>query len=149
MNINDNRFSRSINRQIEEAQKSGAFDNLPGKGKPLKLTSNANADPETELAFKLLQDNQYTLPWIEKGQQIDKALAAARESLSQSWDLLQRSGTGEQWAQDEWARAKNVFRERIVALNRLIRDYNLEIPNLRFERFILDADAEIGKVQGP
>lgn len=141
------RFSRGISRQIEEAQKNGAFDNLPGKGRPLNINKNPNANPETEMAFKLLQDNEFTLPWIDKGQQIDRDLETARKALRMSWNLLQRSGMDSRWAQDEWLRAKNAFREQIAAVNRVIRDYNLEIPNLRFERFILDSEAEIAKLQ--
>ncbi len=146
MSLSD-QISRGISRQIEEAQRKGDFDNLPGKGKPLKLDINPGADPEKELAYKLLKDNDFVLPWIEKGQQIDRDLSAARKALAVTWDLVRRSGAGDRWVQDEWLRAQDVFRERIAVLNRLIRDYNLEIPNLRFERFILDAEREIEKVR--
>ena len=141
------RISRGINRQIEEAQEKGAFDNLPGKGKRLNLDSNPFADPEKELAYRLLQDNNFVLPWIEKGQDIDRELAIIRKMLSDTWTLVRDLGSEEKWAQDEWARAESVFRTRLEQLNNKIRDYNLEIPNLRFERFILSADSEIDKIR--
>ena len=141
------RISRGINRQIEEAQEKGAFDNLPGKGKRLNLDSNPFADPEKELAYRLLQDNNFVLPWIEKGQDIDRELAIIRKMLSDTWTLVRDLRSEEKWAQDEWARAESVFRTRLEQLNNKIRDYNLEIPNLRFERFILSADSEIDKIR--
>ena len=65
-----NRHDRGVGRQIEEAQKKGHFDNLPGKGKPLRIRKDPNVDPEEDAAFKILNDNDFTLPWIEKGRQI-------------------------------------------------------------------------------
>lgn len=140
-------LERGVSRQIEEAQKKGFFDNLPGKGKPLKLNENPYVDPEKDAAYRLLNDNEFTLPWIEKGQLIDRELAAARHALSLTWDMVQRSGPGETWVGVEWDRATAVFRERIGLINRLTRDYNIEIPSLRLERFILDAEAEINKIK--
>lgn len=140
------KFERGISRQIEEAQRKGAFDNLPGKGKPLKLDLNPNANPETEAAFRLLKDNNFTLPWMAKGQQIERDLESARKSLALTWELVQRSGPAEGWVQEELSRAKAAFRLKIADLNKQIRDYNLEIPHPRLERFILDVDAEIAKI---
>ena len=86
---------------------------------------------------------------MEKGQQIDRILEEARRALALTWDLVQRSDTGDAWVREEWDRAGAVFRARIAQANRLTRDYNLEIPSLRLERFILDADAEIDKIVSP
>lgn len=140
-------LARGVGRQIEEAQKKGVFNNLPGKGKPLNLNENPYVDPEKDAAYKLLNDNEFILPWMEKGQQIDREFAAARQALSLTWDLVLRSGPGETWVGAEWERAAAVFRERIAQINRLTRDYNLEIPSLRLERFILDAEAEINRIK--
>lgn len=142
-------MERGVGRQIEEAQKKGYFDNLAGKGKPLKLDRYPSGSPETDAAFKILNDNDFMLPWMEKGQQIDRILEEARRALALTWDLVQRSDTGDAWVREEWDRAIAVFRARIAQANRLTRDYNLEIPSLRLERFILDADAEIEKTVSP
>ena len=45
-----------IDELIEEGRRQGAFDNLPGAGKPLNLRRNRYA-PETELAHDLLRQN--------------------------------------------------------------------------------------------
>jgi DnaJ family protein C protein 28 len=142
-------FERGISRQIEQAQKDGRFDNLPGKGKPLKLNANPNADPARQAAYQLLDDNDFSLPWIEKGKQIERDLETARTALSRTWELVSAAAPGETWLQDEWERAAAEFRDRIAAVNKLIRNFNLEIPNLRLERFILDPEREITRISTP
>lgn len=42
------------------------------EGRPLKIGGNPNASPEMEAAYRLLKDNGYLLPWMEKGRQIDR-----------------------------------------------------------------------------
>jgi hypothetical protein len=139
-------IQRGIDRQIAEAQKKGKFDNLPGAGEPLKLDSNPLADPAAELANKLLKDNDFLPPWMDRGQRIDRALAAARAKLTSAWKLLQ-DHPGETWLVTEWKKSQDEFRAAVGNLNAEIRNYNLEIPNVRFERFSLDAEREIQKVQ--
>ncbi len=140
------RIQRGIDRQIEEARRQGKFDNLPGSGKPIKKDAFTPGKDENRLAYKLLNDNNFLLPWMEKGRQIDKDLNAARKALHQSWLFFSREGRAD-WVAQDWIQARNVFRRRIAEINAQIRDYNLEIPNLRFERLVLDAEAEIEKIQ--
>lgn len=142
-------WQKSIDIQIEEAQRSGKFDNLPGKGKPLKLNENPFQDPALDAAYTLLKDNDFTLPWIAEGKEIDESLANARLALARSWALYQRDQVGQHaaWAKSEWARAESAFREQITAINKKISNYNVAIPNHRFEKFKINPDAEIESVQ--
>jgi DnaJ family protein C protein 28 len=140
------RIQRGIDRQIEEARRQGKFDNLPGKGRPIKKDAFLQGNDENRLAFKLLKDNNFVLPWMDKGLRIEKDLDAARQALAQSWLFYRREGRTA-WVAQDWVRAKTDFRRRIAKINELIRDYNLEIPHLRFERFVVDVEAEIEKIQ--
>jgi hypothetical protein len=45
--------------KIREAQREGAFDNLPGAGKPLCLDDEANVPPEMRMAYKILKNSGY------------------------------------------------------------------------------------------
>ena len=64
----------------------GKFDNLPGKGKPLHLDeTNPHADPEWELAYRMLKESGYSLPWIETIREIEKDIEAARRDLQRAW----------------------------------------------------------------
>jgi DnaJ homolog subfamily C member 28 len=144
------KWQRGIDQQIEEAQREGKFDNLPGKGKPLKLNENPLQDPTMEAAFTLLKDNDFTLPWIAEGKEIDEELSKARTAIARSWTFYQREladGHTSAWAKSEWNRAERAFREQVLALNKKIQNYNIAIPNARFEKIKLNADREIEKIQ--
>jgi hypothetical protein len=45
--------------KILEAQHEGAFDNLPGSGKPLPLDDEAWLPPEMRMAYKILKNSGY------------------------------------------------------------------------------------------
>ncbi|GAB4577985.1 MAG: hypothetical protein Fur0022_07170 [Anaerolineales bacterium] len=143
------KWQHGIDQQIEEAQRSGKFDNLPGKGKPLKLNENPFQDPSLEAAYTLLKDNDFTLPWIAEGKEIEETLSKARAALARSWALYQQDRIGEHatWAQSEWGRAERVFREQITEINKKILNYNVSIPNSRFEKVKINPDREIERIQ--
>ena len=50
---------RSADEAIRKAMEEGKFDNLPGKGKPLKLDEDPFEDPEWRLANKMLKEGGY------------------------------------------------------------------------------------------
>ncbi len=78
------RWGDVMDEVIEEAMRSGAFDKLPGRGKPLKLDNNPHA-PGTDLAYQLLKDNDYTLPWISERKEVNVAIEALRGEIRQVW----------------------------------------------------------------
>lgn len=43
-------------RRIRDAQESGAFENLPGVGKPLELEDLSQIPPELRMAYKILKN---------------------------------------------------------------------------------------------
>ena len=43
--------------RIEEAQREGLFDNLPGKGKPLNLDEDSGVPEDLRLTFKILKNS--------------------------------------------------------------------------------------------
>lgn len=46
-------------RKIEEAIAEGAFDNLPGLGKPLVLEDLSNMPPDMRMAYTILKNSGY------------------------------------------------------------------------------------------
>src|SRR5205085_12031591 len=54
-------FERIAEDRIQKAQEEGAFDNLPGKGKPLNLDDDAFVPEDLRLAYKILK-NSHCLP---------------------------------------------------------------------------------------
>jgi hypothetical protein len=66
---------------LGEAREQGEFDNLPGKGKPLRLQDDVYAGDKA-LAYHLLKNNDLAPPEIERGRQIDAEVARADEILA-------------------------------------------------------------------
>jgi len=48
---------RIAGERIQEAQKEGLFDNLPGKGKPLTLDDDAGIPEDLRMTFKILKNS--------------------------------------------------------------------------------------------
>ena len=128
----------------------GKFDNLPGKGKPLRLgETNPHANPEWEVAFGIIKEAGFSLPWIEAIRDIEKELDEARHNLRLAWEEynygVKVAGTT-RYAEPEWERARQAFREKLIELNKRIRDYNLDVPNTRFQRPVLNFEVEVDKI---
>jgi hypothetical protein len=49
-------FDALVEERIKAAQQEGAFDNLPGKGKPLNLDDDAGVPEDLRLTFKILKN---------------------------------------------------------------------------------------------
>jgi DnaJ family protein C protein 28 len=132
--------------QIRRAMEDGKFDNLPGKGKPLRLDHDPFEDPEWRMAHHVLRNGGFTLPWIEVRQEIERSLVEARESLRRAWARRQEAqaqGQPLSFGEAEWKRAEGVFRQRIDELNKRIFSYNLQVPAARLQLLHLDADREL------
>ncbi len=140
----------NIEEHLRRAMAEGKFDNLPGKGQPLHLDEpNPHADPEWELAFRMLKDAGYSLPWIETLREIETELEAARNDLRIAWDHARLDQAQSQSNRDSganWERSQLLFKDKLAELNKRIRDVNLQVPNPRFQRPILNFEHEIQKI---
>jgi hypothetical protein len=54
-------FARIVEERIREAQQRGAFDNLPGAGKPLVLEDLSTVPEDLRMAYHILK-NAHVLP---------------------------------------------------------------------------------------
>jgi DnaJ homolog subfamily C member 28 len=128
-----------IERLIREAMAEGAFDDLPGKGKPLIFDTNPYLEPGQELAFGLLKRNGYAPEWIERDKAIRRELDAARAYLRRAWQA---------WIDEAaWQAAVTRFAERLARLNRQIDDFNLTVPVVSCQRSRLRLVDEIQRAQ--
>jgi len=59
-----------IERKIKEAQEKGDFDNLPGKGKPLKLEDDSGVPEDLRMAYKILKNADCLPPELELKKEI-------------------------------------------------------------------------------
>ena len=49
-------FQRIVEKRIKEAQKRGAFDDLPGSGEPLEFEDDSHIPEDLRLAYKILKN---------------------------------------------------------------------------------------------
>lgn len=114
-------WESAVDKQIREAEERGDFDNLPGRGKPLRLDQ---WDAEWGLAFHVLKQAGETLPWIALGQEIDAARARLR-------DFLQRAPS---IPIAERARARELFLRKAAEVDKLLEEYAFIVPVRSLER---------------
>ena len=136
----------NIEDHIHQAMQEGKFDDLPGKGRPLNLDDNPLADPEWRMAHHMLQSSGFTLPWIEKRQEIDAALDKARQELRRAWEWRARAAQGgipPSQAEREWQHALERFRAQVAEINKKLFSYNLEVPSSQFQRLPVSFEREV------
>ena len=63
-------LEKIIEKKIKEAQEKGEFDNLPGKGEPLKLDDDSRVPEDLRLAYKILKNADCLPPEIELKKEI-------------------------------------------------------------------------------
>ncbi|MBI5582221.1 MAG: DUF1992 domain-containing protein [Deltaproteobacteria bacterium] len=73
-------------RRIQEAQKNGEFDNLPGKGKPLQLEDDSQVPEELRLAYKILKNADCLPPELE----LKKDIVRMEEMLRSVEDVKEK-----------------------------------------------------------
>ena len=109
------RWETLAERRIREAIEEGAYDDLPGRGKPIDLRVDPYVDPATRLGHELLRNSGYSLPWIETSRELGRL----RD------ELLERA---RRLGPDATQRERERLRDDVTALNRRIRDHNLTVP---------------------
>lgn len=144
-------WSEIMDELIEEAMRDGAFDNLPGHGKPLRLSKNPFA-PEQELAYQLLKDNNYTLPWIAERNEVHALIERFRNEVGPAWRRYQSEyglAQGESVRMSlslGWREQLGRWQEQIDELNGLIARANLKQPANHLEILKLDLKGELARV---
>ena len=63
-------FHKLIERRIQEAQRQGEFDDLPGKGQPLSLEDDSQIPDDLRLAYKILKNADCLPPELELRKEI-------------------------------------------------------------------------------
>ena len=71
-------FDKIVEALIQEAQERGEFDNLPGKGKPIDLSSYFETPEDVRLAQSVLKNAGMTSPEV----QLLKEISELRQVLA-------------------------------------------------------------------
>ena len=65
-------FLKIVEQRIEQARKEGAFDDLPGSGKPLVLADDRHIPEDLRMAYKILKNADCLPPEIELRKEIKR-----------------------------------------------------------------------------
>ena len=136
-------FDDHIDEKIKRAQAEGAFDNLPGKGKPM---THLDGDP----MHTTLKAQGFGPQWAERDHEIRQKIEIAEQAVRRTYEWVMQSWGGgsadRHFAQDEWRKARRIFRDRLDEINRLIRLYNLEVPPTIGQKFLLNEENELRRL---
>ena len=132
-------------RKILEAMEQGAFDNLPGKGKPLEIDDDPLTPAHLRIVHHVMKNARVVPAWIEMEREIG---AAKDEALRFLADYEACAAQGR--AQDlETARSR--YHRLLRDANDLILKYNLVNPFVhrapipfRVKERLADWDARFG-----
>ncbi|XP_007090490.1 dnaJ homolog subfamily C member 28 [Panthera tigris] len=139
-------IERLVEDLIQESMAKGDFDNLSGKGKPLKKFSGCSyIDPMTHNLNRILIDNGYQPEWILMQKEIKDTIDQLREAILVSRKKLGNPMTPTE--QKQWNQVCEQFHENIRKLNKRINDFNLIVPLLSRQKVHFDAQKEIARAQ--
>ncbi|MFT3958236.1 MAG: DUF1992 domain-containing protein [Desulfovibrio sp.] len=108
-------------RRIEEALSQGAFDNLPGAGKPLEIEDLSHVPEDMRMAYKILRNAGCLPPELEE-----------RKELNRLVDLLEH-------CEDEQERVRQMQRVRFMitrAKMRFQRPMQIEQDDPYYDRLL-------------
>jgi len=91
-------IERIAEKRIREAMEKGEFENLEGKGRPLKFEDDSFVPPDLRMAYKILKNAGYLPPEIE-----------AEREIRTTMDLLKN-------AQDEEERYRQVRKLNVIVM---------------------------------
>ncbi len=113
-------------RRIQEAQERGAFDNLPGAGRPLHLDDMSHVPEELRMAYTILRNADCLPPELEE-----------RKDIQRLADLLEN-------CDDERERVRQMERLRFLILRTRMRHER----SLRLEEHDSYYDRILARLEG-
>ena len=145
-----NEWQDLVTEQLNEAAANGAFENLPGKGKPLRLNDNPNEPADMHMANKLLKDNNLSPTWIGDRKELAAEIETLRAEIQRDWTLRRaRAGAGNadnEALERAWQRRVRDWEARDNELNRRIVNLNISLPIWRMELHRLRLDEELERI---
>lgn len=134
-----------IEDQIQQAQQDGKFDNLRGQGKPFTHL-------DTDAVEQLVREQGFRPHFVELDAEIRAKTEIARQGVRRTYEWVRQARGGgsvdRHYAQDEWRKALHIFDERLAEINKLIKTFNLELPEAlrHLQKFPLKRDEELQKM---
>lgn len=116
-------FESVVDQLLNKARADGQFDNLAGRGQPLKHDADEALVPEDMRAgFRMLKNAGFAPPWVEARRSLEQQRGELSGWLTQAnarWRHLDAAGR---------ERLRAEYRRRLDDLQREILNYNLTAP---------------------
>ncbi|KAM0945106.1 putative DnaJ subfamily C, member 28 domain-containing protein [Dioscorea sansibarensis] len=129
-----------VEQRIWHSMEEGHFENLPGKGKPLDLSTNPHADPAEDTLYRILSRNGCAPEWVELNKEIRSKIAEWRLSMKKAW-----TGSSDH-DNSKWLEDSESLKSRMREINDKVLHYNLIVPFGR-QMFGLKWEKEIDKLK--
>ncbi|KAL0883450.1 hypothetical protein ABMA27_016829 [Loxostege sticticalis] len=133
-------FDRLVEDLIQESMSKGEFENLSGKGKPLKdQNRNPYVDFTTHKLNEVLINNGFTPEWITMSKEIDHDIELLKQDIRNERMVL---GPYPLNKADEvkWQRICEGNRDLVKTLNSKINKYNLIVPLINRQKFYVEIE---------
>ncbi|KAJ4979128.1 hypothetical protein NE237_009908 [Protea cynaroides] len=111
-----------VEQRIWHSMEEGQFENLPGKGKPLDLSSNPHADPAEDTLYRILSRNRCAPEWVELNKEIRGKVNEWRLALKKA-KANRLNGNYAKWIEDS-----EVLKVQLRDINDKVFRYNLIVP---------------------
>lgn len=143
-----NAVERLVEDLIQESMAKGEFDNLSGKGKPIKRdTYNPYVDFTTHKLNQVLIDNGFMPKWLVLEKEIRQDIKHARDKLQHARSALNHQ-VMTQAETNKWNRALETFKTEVANVNKKINKYNMIVPVLTKQLVQYNTKNEIRKISG-
>ncbi|XP_059061477.1 dnaJ homolog subfamily C member 28 [Achroia grisella] len=134
-------FDRLVEDLIQESMSKGEFENLSGKGKPLKdQNTNPYVDFTTHKLNEMLINNGFTPEWITMAKEIDEDIEALKMEVKRD-----RMSLGPHplnvTEEAKWKELCDSNRDLAKSINNKINTYNLIVPLINKQKFHVEIDS--------
>lgn len=114
-------------RKIKEAMDAGEFDDLDGKGEPLRIEDDPFTTPEMRVAHKLLKNANALPQWLQMEKDIEREKAAFAPYVERGLRAVSH-GKNRVSKEHVATRFRAEVRDRVDLVNTLILKYNEVAP---------------------
>ncbi|CAH2048231.1 unnamed protein product, partial [Iphiclides podalirius] len=133
-------FDRLVEDLIQESISKGEFENLSGKGKPLKdQSSNPYVDFTTHKLNEVLINNGFTPEWITMRKEIDQDVELLKEEIKRDRMILGPFPLSDE-DKVKWNKIYESNKNLAESINSKINNYNLIVPIINKQKFHVEFD---------
>ncbi|KAM4090187.1 hypothetical protein ACJW30_09G040700 [Castanea mollissima] len=111
-----------VEQRIWHSMEEGQFENLPGKGKPLNLSTNPHADPAEDTLYRILSKNGCAPEWVQLNKEIRTQISEWRAALKKAWA---KTSNGDN---SNWIQTSEPLKVQMREINSKVLRYNLMVP---------------------